>query len=70
MDSNHVMATYKRYDMTLVEGKGSKVYDSNGKEYMICSRSCCKLFIHSNDKIIDTINNQSSKLIHVSNYFE
>ncbi|HCW05327.1 MAG TPA: aspartate aminotransferase family protein [Clostridium sp.] len=70
MDSNHVMATYKRYDMTLVEGKGSKVYDSNGKEYIdFVQGVAVNCLGHSNDKIIDTINNQSSKLIHVSNYF-
>lgn len=70
MNTNHVMDTYKRYDITLLEGKGSKVYDNNGKEYLdFIQGVAVNCLGHCNDKIIDTINKQSSKLIHVSNYF-
>lgn len=70
MDANHVLGTYKRYDITLVEGKGSKVYDSKGKEYIdFVQGVAVNCLGHCNDKIIDTITKQSNKLIHVSNYF-
>ncbi|NLZ49005.1 MAG: aspartate aminotransferase family protein [Clostridiales bacterium] len=70
MEANHVMATYKRYDITLVEGKGSKVYDINGKEYIdFIQGVAVNCLGHSNDKINDTITKQSRKLTHISNYF-
>ncbi|NLM35038.1 MAG: aspartate aminotransferase family protein [Clostridiales bacterium] len=70
MDTSHVMATYKRYDITLVEGKGSKVYDNNGKEYIdFVQGVAVNCLGHCNDKIVETITKQSNKLMHVSNYF-
>ena len=34
LDKKYVANTYARFPMELVSGKGSKLYDSNGKEYI------------------------------------
>ena len=34
MDNSYVANTYKRFPVEIVSGKGSKVVDANGKEYV------------------------------------
>ncbi|HBM16358.1 MAG TPA: aspartate aminotransferase family protein [Lentisphaeria bacterium] len=66
---NFVMPTYSQSIM-LVEGKGSFVWDSNGKKYIdfTCGISVCNLG-HSHKAISKAISKQSKKLVHVSNLY-
>ena len=34
IDKEYIAGTYKRFDVEIVSGKGSKVYDENGREYI------------------------------------
>ena len=34
MDKEYVLGTYGRFDVQIVKGKGSLMYDENGKEYI------------------------------------
>ena len=34
IDSEYIAGTYARFPLTIVSGKGSLVYDENGKEYV------------------------------------
>ncbi|WP_079424174.1 aspartate aminotransferase family protein [Clostridium oryzae] len=70
MTENHVMNTYKRYALELVSGKGTKVYDKNGKEYIdFVSGVAVNCLGHCPPAIVNTINEQTKKLIHVSNNY-
>ncbi|MBQ4435991.1 MAG: aminotransferase class III-fold pyridoxal phosphate-dependent enzyme, partial [Clostridia bacterium] len=33
-DQNYIAGTYKRFPLEIVSGKGSLVYDADGKEYI------------------------------------
>jgi predicted acetylornithine/succinylornithine family transaminase len=65
-----VFNTYGRLPIMLVEGKGSRVTDSNGKTYLdfIAGIAACPLG-HGNIGLADAIYAQAKKLIHVSNLF-
>lgn len=65
-----VFNTYGRLPIMLVEGKGARVTDSNGKTYLdfIAGIAACPLG-HGNIGLADAIYAQAKKLIHVSNLF-
>jgi acetylornithine/N-succinyldiaminopimelate aminotransferase len=62
--------TYARFPITLVKGKGSKVWDDQGKEYLDFS---CGLAVtnlgHAVDEIKDRLVKQLDELWHVSNLY-
>lgn len=62
--------TYKRYPITLTEGKGAVVKDENGKEYLdFLAGIAVNSLGHSHPAIVNAIKKQSEKLMHVSNLF-
>jgi acetylornithine/N-succinyldiaminopimelate aminotransferase len=62
--------TYGRNPIMLVEGRGSRVRDSNGREYLdfIAGLAACPLG-HGHPGIAQAVCDQAKKLIHVSNLF-
>jgi acetylornithine/N-succinyldiaminopimelate aminotransferase len=68
-NQNHVQV-YKRHELTLVSGKGCKVYDDNGKEYIDALAGIAVNSLgHSHPALVETIAEQSKKLMHVSNLY-
>lgn len=65
-----IFNTYARYPICISHGIGNKLFDINGKEYldMLSGIAVCNLG-HANEEIRETISNQASKLLHVSNLF-
>lgn len=64
------MNTYGRYDVTFEKGIGAKIYDTEGKEYLdFVSGVAVNCLGHSHPAIVKAINDQSQKLIHISNYY-
>lgn len=56
--------TFWKRPVTLVRGKGAKVWDSNGKEYIDCSCGYgVALLGHCHPKVVEAINRQASRLI-------
>ena len=66
----YMFKTYARYPICLVRGKGVKVWDEEGKEYLdfIGGIAVCALG-HSDERIAEILREQALKLIHVSNLF-
>jgi predicted acetylornithine/succinylornithine family transaminase len=66
----NIMNTYKRFPIALVKGKGQKVWDINGKEYLdfVAGIAVCNLG-HSHPGVISAIKDQLDKLTHVSNLY-
>lgn len=62
---------YGRWDIEIVEGQGTKVYDQNGKEYLdfIAGIAVCNLG-HRPPKVQKAIEDQLNKIWHVSNLFQ
>lgn len=69
-EGNLLCRTYARYPLAIKSGKGSRLYDFEGKEYIdLLTGIACTSLGHANDEIADTIYAQAKKLIHVSNLF-
>ncbi|MTI69073.1 MAG: aspartate aminotransferase family protein [Firmicutes bacterium] len=67
---DNIMKNYGRLDITLEKGIGSKVFDTEGKEYIdFVSGIAVNCLGHSHPAILKAINEQSEKLIHISNLY-
>ena len=62
---------YARRPVAIVEGKGTEVFDTNGKRYLDFTSgiAVCALG-HAHPAIVKAIQEQSEKLWHISNLFE
>ena len=68
--NRYLFNTYRRAPIVLTRGKGSTVWDSNGKEYLDLVSGIAVLNVgHLNPGVIETIHRQSELLMHVSNLF-
>lgn len=69
-DKNYIAHTYARYPVCFVKGKGSLLYDENGKEYIdMGSGIGVDIFGISDDGWIAAVEKQLHTLNHVSNLF-
>ena len=67
----NLIKTYDRVPLTFVKGKGSYLYDTNGQKYLdFMSGVAVNALGHSDPTLVQTIQKQAEKLIHVSNIFE
>ena len=66
----YVVGSYGRFEIELVRGEGSYVWDANGKRYLDLGGgiAVCALG-HSHPEIGDALNEQARKLVHVSNLY-
>jgi acetylornithine/N-succinyldiaminopimelate aminotransferase len=70
MSKSYVMNTYGRYDVSFEKGKGAKIYDTEGNEYIdFVSGVAVNCLGHANPVITNAITEQSQKLMHISNYY-
>jgi acetylornithine/N-succinyldiaminopimelate aminotransferase len=70
-DSHHfIMNTYSRQPLVLVKGRGTKVYDSDGREYLdfVTGVAVCNLG-HCHPRVVVALQKQAQRLMHVSNHF-
>lgn len=66
----YLMDTYKRLPIVLMKGRGTKVYDSQGKEYIdFVSGIAVNNLGHCHPKIVVALQKQAQRLIHVSNLY-
>lgn len=66
----HVLATYSRFPITITKGKGTRVWDDNGKEYLdFCTGIAVCSLGHCHPRIVKAIQDQAAKLIHISNLY-
>ncbi len=66
----YIFSTYKRFPIVLLKGKGTKVWDQYGKEYLdfVAGLAVCSLG-HCHPKVVEAIEAQAKILLHVSNLF-
>ena len=70
MSKRNLMNTYARFDAVFVEGRGAKLIDINGVEYLdFVSGVAVNALGHSHPAITGTISEQSQRLMHVSNLY-
>jgi predicted acetylornithine/succinylornithine family transaminase len=65
-----IATTYTRFPLMLVQGEGSRVWDSTGKEYLdfVSGLAACNLG-HCHPTVTKAVQDQAGKLIHVSNLY-
>ena len=69
-ESRYIIHTYKRAPLVLVKGKGTKVWDTEGKEYLdFLAGIAVNALGHCHPKIVEAIKKQAQTLIHVSNIY-
>ena len=65
-----VVPTYKRYDLVLVRGRGSRVWDDEGKSYLDFGAGIAVSTLgHAHPRLIEALGRQSRELIHTSNLY-
>jgi predicted acetylornithine/succinylornithine family transaminase len=70
LDDNNHFQIYKRLPILLVDGKGSRVRDSNGREYIdMLGGIAVNSLGHCHPAIVNAITEQAKKMIHCSNLY-
>lgn len=70
LTEKYVARTYARFPVALVRGKGTRVWDANGKEYLDFVAGIAVVSLgHSHPAVVRAIDRQARKLIHVSNLY-
>ena len=66
LTDKYVAQTYARYPMALVRGKGARVWDADGKEYLdLLAGIAVNSLGHCHPAVVRAIQQQSRKLVHV-----
>ena len=70
LESKYIMPTYARPSMVLDQGKGVYVFDTKGRKYLdfIGGIATCSIG-HANKAVIKVINQQTKKLLNVTNLY-
>ncbi|MBP3559300.1 MAG: acetylornithine/succinylornithine family transaminase [Clostridia bacterium] len=70
IDKQYVANTYARFPIELVSGKGSKLYDADGKEYIDMGTGIgVSVFGVGDEEWVRAVTNQLTKLQHTSNLY-
>ena len=70
IDKEYVANTYARFPLCLVRGKGSLVYDEDGKEYIdLGTGIAVNTFGYSDDEWVSAVTEQLGALQHTSNLY-
>lgn len=68
--SRYIMQTYARQPVSIVRGRGTKVYDLEGREYIdFVAGIAVNLLGHGHPDLIHAIQRQVQQLIHTSNLY-
>lgn len=70
LDAQHAMQTYARLPVAFVRGEGSRLWDSEGTEYLdfLCGLAVTSLG-HAHPAVADALAEQARTLLHVSNLY-
>jgi acetylornithine/N-succinyldiaminopimelate aminotransferase len=70
LDAEHVMQTYGRIPVAFVRGEGTRLWDSDGKEYLDFLGGLAVTSLgHAHPEVAAAIADQASTLMHVSNLY-
>lgn len=70
MCKQYIMETYKRIDVTFITGEGTWLTDVKGNRYLdFVAGIAVNSLGHCHPEVVETISEQASKLLHVSNLY-
>ena len=68
LDQQYYLPVFNRYPITLAKGKGSRLWDTDGKEYVDMLAGIAVTSVgHCHPKVVGAIQQQAGELMHVSN---
>ncbi|MEQ1823269.1 MAG: acetylornithine transaminase [Fimbriimonadaceae bacterium] len=69
LDAKHILPTYKRQPGVFVRGKGARIWDSEGKEYLdFLAGIAVDALGHCHPAMVAAMHEQAQTLIHTSNH--
>jgi acetylornithine/N-succinyldiaminopimelate aminotransferase len=69
-EAKHLMNTYKRPEILFTHGRGCRLYDSTGKEYLdFLGGIAVNALGYSHPRLVQTIRREAGRAIHLSNLF-
>ena len=70
LDKENIVATYKRAELVIKEGKGSTIFSDDGKEFIDFGSGIAVNSIGvSDDEWVEAVSSQAKKLAHASNLY-
>ncbi len=70
LGETYLAANYRRFPVAFVRGKGSRLWDEEGREYLdFCAGIAVCALGHSPEPVVSAIQEQATKLLHVSNLY-
>ena len=70
LEKAHHFQVYNRFPVTLSHGKGAKVWDVDGNEYLdLLAGIAVNNLGHSHPAIVEAIKAQADKMLHISNFY-
>ena len=68
--ARYLMQTYTRQPLSIVRGRGTKVYDLEGREYLdFVGGIAVNILGHGHPELVQAIQRQAAQLIHTSNLY-
>ena len=69
-DRENYLPTFNRFPLAFIKGKGSRLWDANGKEYIDLLAGIAVTNVgHCHPKVVSAIQKQAAELMHISNFF-
>lgn len=67
---DHIMGVYNRAPLAVERGRGARLWDTSGEEYLDCVAGIATNGLgHCHPKLVEVLKEQADKLWHVSNIF-
>ncbi|HXO05122.1 MAG TPA: aspartate aminotransferase family protein [Candidatus Sulfotelmatobacter sp.] len=69
-EARHLMSTYKRPPLVFTRGRGCRIYDSEGREYLdFLAGIAVNALGHAHPRLVRVIRREAGRAIHLSNLF-
>lgn len=69
-DRENYLPTFNRFPIAFIKGKGSRLWDADGKEYVdLLAGIAVNNVGHCHPKVVSVIQKQAAELMHISNFF-
>ncbi|UZD22017.1 aspartate aminotransferase family protein [Algoriphagus halophytocola] len=69
-DKENYLPTFNRFPLAFIKGKGSRLWDANGKEYIDLLAGIAVTNVgHCHPKVVSAVQKQAAELMHISNFF-
>ncbi|REE00107.1 aspartate aminotransferase family protein [Marinoscillum furvescens] len=70
LDKQYYLPTFRRYPLAFKKGKGSRLWDMEGNEYIDALAGIAVNNLgHAHPKLAEAISKQANELIHISNFY-